>query len=169
MRRLLFALGAAGTVVLEIFVLVQVAELVGWWTLPLLLLTSLFGGWLVKREGIRAFAALRDAMQRGEALDEKLADTGAVLAGGLLILLPGFVTDVVGALVALPLTRPLATRVLLAVFGRRLADLERAVPAGMGPFAAADGQDAGPQPAPGPVIQGRVVSRDETDGSSSAQ
>ncbi|MQA06363.1 MAG: FxsA family protein [Streptosporangiales bacterium] len=160
MRRLLLALGAAGVVVLEVAVLVQVAQLIGWWTLLLLIATSVLGGWLMKRAGVRTLAALRDAMQSGEALDRKLADGGVVLAGGLLMVLPGFVTDVLGALLALPVTRPLATRVFLGVLGRRLADLERAVPPGMGGFGpSTDGQYS---QEPGPVVQGKVVSRDET-------
>lgn len=161
MRRLLVAVGAAGVVVLEVAVLVQVAQLIGWWTLPLLVATSVLGGWVVKRAGVRTLAALRGAVQSGEPLDRKLADGGVVLAGGLLMVLPGFVTDVLGGLLALPLTRRLATRLFLAVLGRRIADLERAVPPGMGTFGpATDGQHpAGPPP--GPVVQGKVVSRDD--------
>lgn len=161
MRRLVFGVTAAGVAVLEVAVLIQVANLVGWWILPLLLATSLVGGWLVKREGVRTLASLRAALQAGRAPDAKLADTAVVLVGGLLVLLPGFVTDLLGVLVALPFTRPLAKRVLLAAFRGRLADLERTAP----DFGAYGGPgtghgDGGESPA-GPIVQGRVVSTDE--------
>jgi len=155
MRRIVWAAAAVGLVALEVFVIVQVAQLIGWWVLPLLAFTSLVGAWLVKREGAKAWASLRDGLRAGEAPAGKLGDAAVVLAGGLLILVPGFVTDVVGALVVLPPSRPLVRRLLGAVFGGKIADLERAVPPTFGPTAGEQGPD-GPPP-DGDVVQGRVV------------
>ncbi|MQA81628.1 MAG: FxsA family protein [Streptosporangiales bacterium] len=155
MRRVVLALLAVGVVVLEVVVLVQVAQLIGWWTVPLLLGCSLVGAWLVKREGARAWAALRDAVAAGEAPGRSLADAVVVLAGGLLILVPGLVTTVLGAVAVLPFTRGLAKRAFHAVLGHRLSDLEASLP---GP----DTTTGPGESPPGPVVEGRVVRRDRS-------
>ena len=50
----------------EIYVLIQVGQVIGaWWTILLLVLDSLLGSWLIKREGGRAWQALRSALQTG--------------------------------------------------------------------------------------------------------
>ena len=53
----------------EIFVLIQVGQVIGpWWTILLLIADSILGTWLIRREGGRAFAALRTrAQQRPDA------------------------------------------------------------------------------------------------------
>jgi UPF0716 protein FxsA len=108
--------------VVEIYVIVQVGQVIGAVpTVVLLLLESLLGAWIVKREGTRAWAALRDAVRSGQLPSRQLADAALVLVGGTLLLTPGFVTDVVGFFFVLPPTRPLARRLLALVVARRAA------------------------------------------------
>ncbi len=105
----------------EIYTLIQVGQVIGaWWTVLLLVLDSMVGAWLVRREGGRAWRALTTALQTGRMPTQELADGGLVLVGGTLMLTPGFVTDAVGILLILPLTRPLARRLLAKVVARRL-------------------------------------------------
>lgn len=105
----------------EIYVIVQVGQVIGaWWTIVLLIADSILGSWLVKREGGRAWQALRMALQERRMPHKELADAVLVLVGGLLMLTPGFVLDVVGILCILPFTRPVARRLLAGVIGRRL-------------------------------------------------
>ncbi len=106
--------------VVEIYVIVQVGQQIGALpTVALLLVESLIGAWIVRREGSRAWAALRTAVSGGQLPSRELADAALVLVGGTLLLTPGFVTDVVGFLVVLPLTRPVARRLLAAFLARR--------------------------------------------------
>ena len=52
--------------IVEIYVLIQVGQVVGgWWTVLLLLLGGVVGSWLVRREGARAWRALQEALRRG--------------------------------------------------------------------------------------------------------
>ncbi|MCH1866878.1 FxsA family protein [Nocardioides sp. CFH 31398] len=105
----------------ELFVLIQVGEVIGAWpTVGLLLLSAVVGGWLVRREGRRAWRALTTALQSGRMPARELADAGLVLVGGVLMVAPGFVTDLVGILLILPLTRPLARAALTGMVARRL-------------------------------------------------
>ena len=147
------ALAAAfiGVPLVEIYVLVQIGDVIGvWWTILLLVLASVVGTWLVRREGGRAWRALTTALQTGRMPHRELADGALILVGGTLMLTPGFVTDAVGVLLILPVTRPLARRLLAQAVARRL------LRAG----AAGDTRRPGP-PGRGPVIRGEVVDDDE--------
>jgi UPF0716 protein FxsA len=108
--------------IVEIYVIIQVGQVIGPLpTVALLILESLLGAWIVKREGRRAWAALRTAATSGRLPGRELADAALVLVGGTLLLTPGFVTDVVGFFFVLPPTRPLARRVLAWFVARRAA------------------------------------------------
>jgi UPF0716 protein FxsA len=145
----------------EIFVLIQVGQVIGaWWTIALLIADSIFGTWLIKREGARSWAALRDSLQTGRMPARELADAGLIVVGGTLMLTPGFVTDLLALFLILPFTRPVARRVLTRMVASRL----------IGPIAGPGGP-AGPcgfprnarRPGPGPegpVVQGEVVDDD---------
>lgn len=163
-RRLLLALLVVGVVALEVAVIVLVASYLGWWTLALMLLTSAVGWFLVRREWARSWRALREALAAGTSTQRELGDAAAVLAGGLLVLLPGFVTDVLGILTVLGPTRPLVRRIVRAVAGGRLDRLDAAMPQVPGGTYGPD--ESAPRGAvvPGRVVQGRVVDehRDES-------
>lgn len=106
--------------VVEIYVIIQVGQLIGALpTVALLVVESLLGAWLVKRQGRVVWSALRQATAAGRLPGRELADAGLVLVGGTLLLTPGFVTDVVGFFLVLPPTRPLARRGLWWLLGRR--------------------------------------------------
>ena len=105
----------------EIYVIVQIGQVIGpWWTIGLLVVESALGAWLVKREGRRAWRALNSALQTGQMPGRELADGALVLIGGTLLLTPGFVTDVFGFFFVLPFTRPVARRALSAFVTRRM-------------------------------------------------
>ncbi|HXH81180.1 FxsA family protein [Nocardioides sp.] len=148
---------------LEIFVLIQVGQVIGaWWTILLLVADSILGTWLIRREGGRAWTALRTALGTGAMPARELADGALILVGGTLMLSPGFVTDLLGIALILPMTRPLARRALTRVVARRLMG------SGMAAYAPRTGpgggvRDAGgnarrPHPDPGgSVVEGEVV------------
>ncbi len=110
-----------GVPLLEVYVLVQVGQEIGaWWTILLLVLASIVGTWLVRREGRRAWEALTTALRTGRMPHRELADAALILVGGTLMLTPGFVSDAVGVLLILPFTRPVARRLLTRVVAQRL-------------------------------------------------
>jgi len=148
----------------EIWAILQVGQLVGpWWTIALLVLDSLVGAWLIKREGGRAWKALREALQGGRMPAKEIADGALILIGGTLMLSPGFVLDIAGILLILPFTRPIARRMLTSVVERRLVvgptfgqfGGQFGGPFG-GPFGPGDDRRPGPGPE-GPVVRGDVV------------
>ncbi|SEM24189.1 FxsA family protein [Streptacidiphilus jiangxiensis] len=90
-------------VLLELWLVVAVADLIGWLLVLLLLLAGFVAGAsVIKRAGLKAFAAARAGnMPEGEAR------TAVTVAGGVLLMVPGFLTDVLGLLCLLP---PVAKR-----------------------------------------------------------
>lgn len=132
--------------VLEIYVIIQVGQLIGGWpTAALLLAESLLGAWIVRHEGRRAWRALLSAFAAGQLPDRELGDATLVLTGGVLLLPPGFVTDLVGFLFVLPFTRPLVRLALARYLARRMRRRTR--------LRDPDGQH--------PVVRGEVI--DEED------
>ena len=137
----------------EIYVIIQVGEVIGaWWTILLLIADSLFGAWMVKREGGRAWRALRTALEERRMPARELADGMLILVGGAFILSPGFVLDAIGLLCILPLTRPIGRRVLSKVISRKLVG----VSFGAGP---AGGEASWTRRRPGPGGPARRVVR----------
>ncbi|MBW3658874.1 MAG: FxsA family protein [Actinobacteria bacterium] len=99
----------------ELAVIGQVSDWLGLpWTLALLLIDSLVGAVLVKREGARAWVAFRDALSAARWPGDEVAQGALVLVGGALLLTPGFVTDAVGLAAVLPPTRAVLSRLLRA-------------------------------------------------------
>ncbi len=155
---------------LEVYVLIQVGDVVGaLWTIALLIGSGVVGSWLMRREGVRAWRALNQALASGRMPARELADGALILIGGTLMLTPGFVTDAFGVLMVLPLTRPLFRGLLAQVVTKRLV----VVGAGSGGFAAGGFGPTGPATGaagpdarrPGPaygdgVIRGEVVDED---------
>lgn len=106
--------------VIELAALVAVVWWLGLgWTLLLLLVSAAVGMWLLRRQGSRAALAVTQAVHAGRVPHAELTDGALVGLGGLLILLPGVVSDLLGLLLMLPLVRQLARRWLLRAAERR--------------------------------------------------
>ncbi|WP_377642507.1 FxsA family protein [Oryzobacter terrae] len=146
--------------VTELVVLVTVARTIGGWqTLLVLLVEAAVGAWVVRHEGSRAWRALREAFRSGRMPSREIADAVLVLVGGVLLVLPGFVTDVVGLLFILPFTRPVARIWLEAVIARRVV---RTV--GEWPGGSPSSPTVPPRPVRGDVVSGEVVDPTPEDG-----
>jgi UPF0716 protein FxsA len=115
---------AAGLLVLaEIAVFVLVAAWIGvGWTILATLATSALGFALLGKQGTKALADLRDRARSRQPAGRELGDAGLVAAGGLLMVLPGFIGDVVGLLGLLPITRGLVRGLLTRLVLTRLPD-----------------------------------------------
>jgi UPF0716 protein FxsA len=146
--------------VLEVFVFAQVADAMGFWNaLGLLILISLVGAWVVRREGWKVWQRINQQLAQGRVPQGEVVDGGLVLLAGVLLVMPGFVTDVLGILLLLPPTRALARRMaqrrmhvrveqIRATYGGRIYDAtatEQQRPPG-----GTNGTAPPPEPPPGP-------------------
>ncbi len=110
----------------ELFVIVKVSEAIGFvWMLLLLLVTWPIGKRIIKLQGRAALRRLREALAVGREPTNEVLDGVLVMLGGLLLLVPGFITDAVGVLLLMPPTRALARRA--TALNRRSVWLSRAV------------------------------------------
>ncbi|MCU1589017.1 MAG: FxsA cytoplasmic rane protein [Frankiales bacterium] len=107
--------------IVEIWLLIQVGHAIGGWqTLLLLVLDSILGAALLRRQGRRTWRAFRLALEERRLPAKEVADGALVLVGGTLLLTPGFLSDIVGVLCLLPPTRSLLRPMLTRVVARRL-------------------------------------------------
>jgi UPF0716 protein FxsA len=105
----------------EIFVAIEAAQAIGVLLTVLLLVISWpLGVWLVRAEGRAAWRRLSAAVSAGRPPAREVLDGALVMAGGALLIVPGFITDVLGLLLLLPPTRSLARRGIVRNFHSRL-------------------------------------------------
>ncbi len=105
---------------IEVATFIWVASVLGWWTVALMIGATLAGCWLLQREGRRTWNAMVHSLATGALPPGQTADAVLVLAGGILLISPGFVSDVFGFLLLIPPTRHLVRSTLGKLFGRAL-------------------------------------------------
>ena len=141
-------------VLAELVIYVLVAQWIGvGWTILATLATSALGWALLARQGTRALADLRERARTRRSPGAELGNAGLVAAGGLLMVLPGFLSDLIGLLCLLPATRPLVRGALTRLVVARL-------PVGMRPPVRVESVRTAEVPraeAPPLVIEGEVV------------
>lgn len=104
----------------ELFVAIKVAEALGvLLTVVLLVAGWPVGLWLTKAEGRAAWRRLSAAVSVGRPPGREVVDGALVLAGGVLLMIPGFITDAVGLALLAP-TRALARAAVMRNFQSRL-------------------------------------------------
>jgi len=92
--------------IVELAVIIQVGHAIGVVeTLLLMLLVSVVGAWLVKREGIGVWRRAQRQLDTGVMPGRELVDGVLIMVAGALLLLPGFVSDCLGILLLLPPVR----------------------------------------------------------------
>jgi UPF0716 protein FxsA len=91
---------------LDALFLVVVSDFIGWQaTVALVVLTALVGMLIVRAESRHTLRTLQRKVQTGELPTNELMDGGLLIAAGAFLLTPGLVTDTIGFLLAVPVTR----------------------------------------------------------------
>ena len=117
---ILILLALLAVPILELWVIVQVAQGVGVpETLGLLILVSVVGAWLLKQQGMATWRRLQSSLSQGQVPTKEVTDGALILFGGALLLTPGFVSDAVGLLLLLPPTRAVLKGIARRHFARR--------------------------------------------------
>jgi UPF0716 protein FxsA len=98
----------------ELALLIQVGQLIGvWWTVALLIADAVLGSWLLRAQGRAAWRRFNEALAERRVPHREVVDGVLVIFGGVLLLTPGFITDVFGLLFLFPPTRVLMRRLLV--------------------------------------------------------
>ncbi|MDE2996809.1 MAG: FxsA family protein [Bacteroidota bacterium] len=102
---------------LELYLLIQIGSVIGAGnTFLLILATGLLGSWLAKTQGLATWRALNQRFSRGEIPGTELMDGAIILVCGALLLTPGVLTDAIGLLGLIPVTRMVFRTALKRVF-----------------------------------------------------
>jgi UPF0716 protein FxsA len=109
-------LGVLAVPVIDVLLLVPLAGEIGLpATVLVVVVTGLVGMLLVRAEGRATLRRIAGELQRGQLPADALIDGGLLIAAGALLLTPGIVTDAIGFLVTVPLTRPIFRRIVRSV------------------------------------------------------
>ncbi|WP_036697678.1 FxsA family protein [Paenibacillus taiwanensis] len=110
---------------LEIYGFVLMSGWVGGWnTLLLILLTGVVGAVVARYEGRQVLQDARQQMQAGQVPGRVMIDGLCILAGGVLLITPGFFTDIIGFTLVFPLTRPIYRYYLLKWIEKKMKNGE---------------------------------------------
>ncbi|WP_160043258.1 FxsA family protein [Paenibacillus sp. USDA918EY] len=110
-------------VVAEIYGFDLVASRVGSGnTFLLTVVTSVIGMVMMRFEGRKVLEDSRARMNAGQVPGRSLVDGLCVFIGGILLVVPGFITDIVGFTMVFPLTRPLYRFLILKWIERKMKD-----------------------------------------------
>ena len=100
-----------GVPLFELYLLIQVGSEIGALpTIGLSILTAIIGTYLVRVQGFAVLMRVRDMMDRGETPALEVLDGALLLIAGLMLMLPGFLTDALGFLLLIPPLRRLLVR-----------------------------------------------------------
>ncbi|MGW6710734.1 FxsA family membrane protein [Streptomyces sp. NPDC054956] len=164
--RTMLPLAIAAWLILEIWLLSLVAGAVGGGAVALLLAGGLvLGAVVIKRAGRRAFKNLTDTFQQAQAGVQPTAPqpgtgNGLTMLAGLLLMMPGLLSDALGLLLLLPPVRALAGRRAARTLERKMAS----APAGTFGDAFQQARIHYPD---GKVVQGEVIREDRQPGPAS--
>jgi len=108
-------------VVVEIWLLVVIGGHIGGLaTFGILVVGAIGGGWIARREGRRAMAAWQQATMTGQVPGPQLATSAMIVIAGVLLALPGVISDVAGLLLLLPPVRHMLSSRFSVAFAERV-------------------------------------------------
>ncbi|MGP4000077.1 FxsA family membrane protein [Streptomyces sp. 8N706] len=168
LARTVLPLAVAAWLLLEIWLLIVVADAFGGLTVLLLLVAGVvLGGYVIKRAGRRAWRGFTANLQRAQAAqaggqpgdgpgtDDESSGNTLPMLGGLLLMMPGLISDALGLLCIFPPTRTLLHRTMERSLSRRMRS------ARVGTLGDAFQQSRIHRP-DGKIVQGEVIREDRT-------
>ena len=90
----------------ELYLLIKIGNYLGAFnTILVVIATGIVGAYLAKLQGIKTMMRVRDNLNRGELPAEQMLDALLIFVAGIVLITPGFVTDLAGILILVPKTR----------------------------------------------------------------
>ncbi|MFH1002061.1 MAG: FxsA family protein [bacterium] len=100
--------------VTELYILIEVGKKIGsLTTIGVIILTGIIGAYLVKSQGFMILRKIQNDLNEGIIPGDSLIQGAIILAGGILLLTPGFVTDILGFILLIPVSRNIVKKYLL--------------------------------------------------------
>ncbi len=97
---------------IDLYLLVQVADMIGFWqVLGIIILTGVVGAEIVRREGLYVLRKIQRSVTAGE-ISRNMLEIGLLVGGGILLLIPGLITDIAGITIIIrPVRERIAARI----------------------------------------------------------
>ena len=100
--------------VTELYILIEVGKRIGsLTTIGIIIFTGIIGAYLVKGQGFMILKKIQNDLNEGIMPGDSLIQGAIILAGGILLLTPGFVTDILGFIFLIPVSRNVVKKYLL--------------------------------------------------------
>ncbi len=100
--------------VTELYILIEVGKKIGsLTTIGIIILTGIIGAYLVKSQGFMILRKIQNDLNEEIMPGDSLIQGAIILAGGILLLTPGFVTDILGFIFLIPVSRNIVKKYLL--------------------------------------------------------
>ena len=90
------------------------------YTLLLIITTSFIGGYIVKKYGLHAFKQIQQNVVAGNAPGSSIIEGALLVVGALLLLVPGFISDIIALSVIVPATRKLYLGPIYSVLRKKM-------------------------------------------------
>ncbi len=107
----------------ELYLLIKIGYYLGAFnTILVVIVTGLLGAYLAKLQGIKTMMRVRESMNRGELPAEDMLDALLIFVAGIVLLTPGFITDLAGLAILVPNTRSLFKQWLRKKFDQWISE-----------------------------------------------
>jgi len=110
-----------GLPLIELALLIKIGTMIGFWpTMAIVVFTGILGASLARFQGFVTWLKIQQALQKGAMPAEEMIDGLLILVGGIVLLTPGFITDIFGFVLLVPWTRYLLKRWLRKKFDQMI-------------------------------------------------
>lgn len=93
---------------LEIYLLIKIGSYIGAFnTVMVVILTGFLGALLARYQGLQAILRVRESLNRGQIPASEMLDALLIFLAGVVLITPGFLTDIAGLIILIPRTRSL--------------------------------------------------------------
>lgn len=101
------------TPIIELFLLIELGRVIGTWNIIfIVVVTGVVGAMLAKSQGLSVLRGMQMDLMNGILPTDRLFDGALVLVGGVLLITPGVITDLLGFILLIPFTRAGVKKVL---------------------------------------------------------
>ena len=109
--------------IFELYLLIRIGYYLGAFnTIVVVIVTGLLGAYLAKLQGIRTMMRVRESLNRGELPAEEMLDAVLIFVAGIVLITPGFITDLAGLGILVPNTRSWFKRWLRKKFDQWISE-----------------------------------------------
>jgi UPF0716 protein FxsA len=144
--------------IVEISLLINIGQVIGGWnTVAIVVFTAMLGAYLVRQQGLSTLLQAQQKMQTGQIPGLEMAEGLLLVIAGVLLVTPGFITDIAGLLLCLPLTRPLIAKALLKSLSVKVVQAGHS----QGHYTQYTWQQGNNKTQQGDIIEGEYVNQDD--------